>query len=97
MVLKEFERLAEGISEEEIERVRIKLKSSLIMESESSSNRASGIASDYYLLGRVRGLTEIKEKIEERTVDSVLSFLRDNRFKDFTVVTIGPRGVKVRD
>ncbi len=97
VILREFNRLAEGVSEQEIERARVKLKSSLIMESESSSSRAGGIASDYYLLGRVRRLSEIKEKIEERTVDSVLSFLRNNRFRDFTVVTIGPRDVKMRD
>ncbi len=97
VILREFNRLAEGVSEEEIERARVKLKSALVMESESSSSRAGGIAGDYYLLGRVRRLSEIKEKIEERTVDSVLSFLRNNRFRDFTVVTIGPIDVKMRD
>ena len=95
-VIGEFNRLSEGISEEEIQRAKVGLKSSLIMQSESSSSRAGGIASDYYMFGRVRSLDEIKTKVEATSVDSVLGFLRDNKFKDFTVVTIGPKKVKVK-
>ncbi|HIJ52976.1 MAG TPA: insulinase family protein [Planctomycetes bacterium] len=95
-VIGEFNRLSEGISEEEIQRAKVGLKSSLIMQSESSSSRAGGIASDYYMFGRVRSLDEIKSKVEATSVDSVLGFLRDNKFKDFTVVTIGPKEVKVK-
>ena len=93
-VIGEFNRLSEEISKEEIERAKVGLKSSLILQSESSSSRAGGIGSDYYMLGRVRSLDEIKSKIEETSVDSVLGFLRNNRFKDFTVVTIGPKCLK---
>ncbi|MHC4556581.1 MAG: M16 family metallopeptidase [Planctomycetota bacterium] len=94
-VIGEFNRLGEGISEDEIDRAKVGLKSSLILSSESSSSRAGAIGSDYYILGRVRGLDEIKDKIEQTTVDSVLEFLRNNKFKDFTVVTIGPKRVTV--
>ena len=96
-VVGEFERLAEGISEEEIARAKVGLKSSLILQSESSSSRAGAIGGDYYVLGRVRSLDEIKDKIEQTTVDSVLAFLRDNEFKDFTVVTIGPRKLRIEN
>ena len=96
VVLGEFRRLAEGISAEEIQRAKVGLKSSLVMRSESSSSRASGIGADYYILGRVRTLDEIKSRIEETTVDSVLGYLRNNRFEDFTVVTIGPKKVSVK-
>jgi len=94
VIIGEFNRLSEGTSEEEIERAKVGLKSVLILQSESSSSRAGGIASDYYMRGRVRSLDEIKGKIEATSVDSVLDFLRNNRFKDFTVVTIGPKCLK---
>ncbi len=94
VILSEFNRLAEGISEPELERAKIGLKSALIMQSESSSSRSGSIGSDYYMLGRVRTLDEVKEKIEARSVGSVLGFLRSNPFKDFTVVTIGPRELR---
>jgi len=96
VIIAEFNRLSEAISEEEIQRAKVGLKSSLILQSESSSSRAGAIASDYYMLGRVRGLDEIKDKIEQTTVDSVLTFLRNNKFKDFTVVTIGPKEVTIQ-
>ncbi len=90
VIIQEFERLSEGISEEEIKRAKVGLKSALILQSESSGSRAGSIGSDYYMLGRVRSLDEIKNRIEQTTVDSVLEFLRSNRFRNFTVVTIGP-------
>ncbi len=96
VITAEFERLSEGISEEEIKRGKIGLKSSLILQSESSSSRAGAIGSDYYILGRVRSLDEIKNKIEQTSVDSVLAFLRNNKFEDFTVVTIGPKQITVK-
>jgi predicted Zn-dependent peptidase len=95
LIISEFNRLAKGISEEEIQRAKVGLKSALILQSESSSSRAGSIATDFYMLGRVRPLDEIKAEIDKTSVDSVLSFLRKNRFKNFTVVTIGPREIKV--
>jgi len=94
-IVSEFNRLGEGISAEEIDRAKVGLKSSLILQSESSSSRAGAIGGDHYILGRVRSLDEIKDKIEATSVDSVLAFLRNNPFSDFTVVTIGPKQVNV--
>ncbi len=94
VIMAEFGRLCEGISQEEVQRAKVGLKSSLILSSESSSSRAGGIGVDYYMLGRVRSLDEIKDKIEETCVDSVLGFLRNKRFEDFTVVTVGPKKVQ---
>ncbi len=97
VVTDQFNRLGEGISEEEIERAKVGLKASLILQSESSSSRAGGIGSDYYILGRVRGLDEIKSKIEQTSANSVLTFLRNNKFKGFTVVTIGPKELSIEE
>jgi len=93
VIVNQFNGLAMGIGEEELDRAKVGLKSDLILQSESSSSRAGAIGSDYYLLGRVRSLDEIKDNIEQRSVDSVVGFLRNNRFGDFTVVTIGPKKV----
>jgi len=95
VIMQEFNRLTDGISQEEIDRAKVGLKSSSVFQSESSSSRANGIASDYYLLGKVRSLDEIKNKIEQISVDSVLTFLRNNKFKEFTVVTIGPKELTI--
>ena len=95
VIVGEFNRLADGIDEEEMARAKIGLKSALILQSESSSSRAGAIASDYYMLGRVRTLDEIKQRIEATTAESVLAYLRGNPFEDFTVVTIGPKEIRI--
>ncbi len=91
----QFQRLKDGISEDELYRAKVGLKSSLIMQSESSGARSAGIAGDYFLLGRVRRLEEIRDAIESLTVTAVLEFLHRYPFKTFTAVTIGPKEIRV--
>lgn len=95
VTLGEFERLREGIRPEELHRAQVGLKSSLIMQNESTSSRAAALVSDQFLLGRIRPLEEIREAIEALTVPSVEAFLTDNPFRDYTIVTIGPTGVEI--
>jgi predicted Zn-dependent peptidase len=90
VIIEQFRNLGNGISEEEINTAKAGLKSSLILQSESSGSRAVSIASDYYMLGRVRSLDEIKDAIDATSVDSVINFLRNNPFGEFTAFTIGP-------
>ncbi len=90
----EFDRLGENITDDEMARAKVGLKSSVVMQSESSSARAMGIASDHYLLGRVRSLDEIKENVEKTTKKSVADYLEKRKFSDYTVMTIGPVVVK---
>jgi len=92
--LDEFRNLVNGIEEEELDRVKIGLKSSLIMRQESTAARAGSIASDWYFLGRVRSLEEIQASIDGLQVEKILEYLRRNPAKDFTVVTLGPAGLK---
>lgn len=95
VILEQFRLLKNGITEDEIQRAKVGLKTSLIMQSESTYARASGIAADHFLLGRIRALDEIREKIEGLSVDSVQAFLDRHPFEDFTVVTIGPKPVTI--
>jgi len=90
VILEEFDRLKEGIDAEEMQRAKAGLKSSLVMQSESTGSRSAHLVNDYYIRGRVRTLEEIREKIEQLTAESVVEFLRKNEFTDYTIVTIGP-------
>jgi predicted Zn-dependent peptidase len=95
-MLREFRRLSEGIEEEEVQRVRVSLKTSQIMKQESSGARAAALASDWYYLGRVRDLEEIRAAIEGITTTSILDYLRRHPPGDFTVATLGPKPLEVR-
>jgi predicted Zn-dependent peptidase len=94
VIITEFKKLADGLSEDELKRAKIGLKSSLIMQSESTIARAQAAAMDYYMLGKVRSLEEIKQQIEKTTVKSVLDFLKKNPFDKFCSATIGPAEIK---
>ena len=94
VIIAELKKLADGISDEEMARAKIGLQSALIMQSESTSARARAAATDYYTLGKVRRLDEIKQQIEKITAKSVLDFLKKNPFDKFCSVTIGPAEIK---
>ncbi|MFK7822081.1 MAG: M16 family metallopeptidase [Planctomycetaceae bacterium] len=90
VTLSELRRLSEGIETNELDRCRARAKSSLIMQQESTIGRAGSIARDFYHLGRVQTLTEVSDRVDGLTVDSVLDHVRNHPAKDFTVVTLGP-------
>lgn len=93
LFLNEFQTLKNGIDAEEVDRVKIGLKSSLIMRQESTGSRVSSIASDWYFLGRVRSLEEIQQKIDALTPENILDYVDRFPFGTPTVVTIGAEPV----
>lgn len=94
--LHEFRRLADGIDEEELQRVKAGLKAALIMRQESTGARAGGNASDWYMLGRVRPLEEIHAQIDGLTPGKIMEHLRRYSPKDFTIVTLGTAPLVVK-
>jgi len=90
VMIGELRRLKDGIEEEEVDRVRAGLKTSLIMQQESTSSRASSMATDWFYLNRVRRIDEIQTAIDALTPPSILGYLDRYPAKDFTVVTLGP-------
>jgi predicted Zn-dependent peptidase len=97
VMLAELKRLELGIDLEEVERVQAGLKSSLIMQEESTSSRAGTLASDWYYLGRVRGFDEIKAAVEGLSPASIQAHLRRYPARDFTIVTLGPKQLTIKD
>lgn len=95
VTLRELIRLKEGIAIDELDRCKARAKSSLIMQQESSSARASSIARDWYHLGRVTTLDEVRQRIEELTVPMLLDHLHAHPARDFTILTLGPRPLEV--
>ena len=95
VILEQFRRLREGISEDELLRAKVGLKTSLIMQTESTSARAAGITSDYFLLGRIRPIEEIRQKIEALSAENIVGYLQSHPFEHFTAVSIGPRSISV--
>jgi len=77
------------VTDEEVDRGRVRLLSSLIMGDESTASRAARMAIDMHLLGRVRDLGEIRAGIEAVTATSLNEHLEAHPPQDFTVLTLG--------
>jgi predicted Zn-dependent peptidase len=90
VTMAELRGLVSGITADEIDRVKAGLKSSLIMQEESTSARAGAIATDWYYLGRVRDFDEIQAAIDALTPAAILDHLARFPVKDVTLVTLGP-------
>ena len=99
VLVEELLRLREGVREEELSRLKARIKSQLIMAQESSSARSSQIAWDWYHLNRIRTLDELSAIIDALSCQTINQYLVDNPPCDFRVVTLGasqleiPRGI----
>ena len=91
----ELHRLSDGVTDAELERAKTGLKASTIMQGESTSARAGAIAHDYFIRGRIRTLEEIKDAIDAVTVDHVNAYLKQHKAGPFTIVTVGPKELKL--
>lgn len=96
VTLAELTRLADGIEDHEIERLKARIKSALIMQQESSSSRSSSLARDWYHLGRARTLEELGCLIDGLTSDSINTYLAEHPPAGFTVVTLGSRELETQ-
>lgn len=95
VLLETIRSLNDGISEDELDRLKNRIKSSLVFEQESSAARSSQIASDWFYLGRVPGRAEVCEKVDGLTIDKLLSHFRRNPPKNFSLVTVGSQALEM--
>jgi predicted Zn-dependent peptidase len=91
----ELKRLGSGIEQSELDRLKARIKSSLIMQQESTSARSGALARDWYHLGRSRSLDEVSALVDELSAKSINAFLEANPPRDLLVVTLGPEPLEV--
>ncbi len=95
VTLNELRRLADGVEEHELNRLKARIKSALIMQQESSSARSASIARDWYHLGRPRSMDEINRLIDDLSADKINAYLNEHPPGDFTIVTLGRQELEV--
>ena len=93
----ELVRLGEGIAGEELKRLKARIKSSLIMQQESTSARAGSLARDWYHLERVRSMEEVSAKVDALSAESINAYLSENPPTSFTGLTLGPQPLELPD
>lgn len=97
LILAELKRLAEGVTSEELDRVKVRLKSTLVMQQESSGTRSSAMAGDWYHLGRLRSVDELSKLVDALSVDRVNAYLADNPPQPMAIVTLGQKPLETPD
>ncbi|MDA7663097.1 insulinase family protein, partial [Pirellulaceae bacterium] len=85
----ELHRLTQGITQSELDRLKVSIRSSLVMQQESSRSRAASIAGDYFHLGKVRTLDEVTDIINGLTVERINEYIAANPPCDFNLVSLG--------
>ncbi len=97
VTVSELRRLAEGIEDSELDRLKSRIKSALVMQNESSIARSASLARDWYHLGRARTLDELGRLIDGLSSRGINAYLAQRPPGDFTVVTLGPHPLEPAD
>ena len=96
VMLEEIHKLHDGVTQDELDRARIGMKSRLVMQGESTGSRASAIAADLYVHGRPRTLDQLADRVDSATLDKVNAYLAENKPGPMTLATIGPQPLVVK-
>jgi predicted Zn-dependent peptidase len=93
VMLAELRNLREhGVTDDELSRSKVQLKSELVMRGESASARMSALARSWWFERRLIPIQEIKEAIDAVTAEQIMGLL--SRFppaEPLVVAAIGPR------
>ncbi|NLF06971.1 MAG: insulinase family protein [Pirellulaceae bacterium] len=95
VTLGELTRLARGIDDSELDRLKARIKSALIMQNESSTARSASLARDWFHLNRARTIEELGRLIDDLSSRSINAYLSSQPPQDFTVVTLGPQPLTI--
>ncbi len=81
----------DGITDDELARTKVQLKSENVMRSEGSGARMGAIARSWWYERKIRTIQEVKESIDAVTQEQVLGVLRRfSPLNPLTVAAIGP-------
>ncbi len=89
VMLAEINRMQEGVTADELRRLKTQVRSGLIMQQESCRGRAGTLVNDSLLLGRLRSVDELSERIAATTLEEMNEWLALNPFGPFNLATLG--------
>jgi len=95
VMLAEIARLPGTLEAAELDRVKARAKSALVMQQESSAARAGGIARQWYHLGMVRTLAAELTRYDRLSIASIEGWLAANPPCELSVVSLGKEPLEV--
>jgi predicted Zn-dependent peptidase len=88
-IREELFRVGDTLTEEELERAKINLKSSLFLSQDSSQARAVSNGADWWLSKRIRSPEEIEAAVNGVTVEAVRDYFRTFPSTEATLLVLG--------
>jgi predicted Zn-dependent peptidase len=95
VILAEIDRLPGSIEADELERMKARVTSSLVMQQESTGARVGSMARQWYHLGRIRSLDEELARYDRLDVAMIEAWLAARPPRDLTLVSLGPDPLEV--
>jgi len=95
VILAEIDRLPGSIDADELDRVKARVASGLVMQQESTGARVGSIARQWYYLGRVRSLEEDLDRFDRLDVATVERWLASRPPRDLSIASLGPSPLEV--
>ena len=96
VIIDELTNLKNGIREDELRRLKVQIRSGMVMQQESCRARAAAQAGDWMHLGRLRSMDELTQQINGLSVDSINQFLQQQPPANFSLVTLGPEPLTLK-
>ncbi len=91
----ELKKIDQDVTESELQRCQARAKSALIMQEESTMARASSLVRDWFHLGRITTLAEVRQRIESIRTQDVVAYAQQHPADNLQVLTIGPEPLQV--
>ncbi|MBU6172510.1 MAG: insulinase family protein, partial [Planctomycetes bacterium] len=95
VTLETIANIGKGIDPDELSRLKSRVRTSLVMEQESSSSRSSQMAYDWVYLGRVPSRQEVLQEVDKLSCESLLSHFQKYPPRNWTMVTIGQEALEL--
>jgi predicted Zn-dependent peptidase len=87
----EVNRLAEDVTQEELDRAKTVLKGGLFTSGDLPEGRAGSLVEDVFLDGNTRTIQEIANNVDAVTLNQIFAYLEAHPPHPQTVVTLGPQ------
>ncbi len=95
VILAEIDRLPGSIEADELERVKARVTSGLVMQQESTAARVGSLARQWYHLDRLRPIDEELARYDRLDVAMIEAWLAARPPLDLTLVSLGPDPLEV--
>jgi predicted Zn-dependent peptidase len=95
----ELNRVAKNLTDEEIQRVKVGMRTSLFKQEDSSASRAFSLSNDWFNLKRVRPIEELEESVAGISAARIKDYFKKHPPSPMTLVSMGkkpldPAGLK---